>query len=263
MSWTMTRAVIWKEWRESRLKFLALLGAFHLPLIGFIRAAYFLKQPDHDLFAFRLVENQHLYATLFYQSGFAITVGLFLIGFFGASAFAWDYESNRVFFIFERPVNRGSYLWLKWAVYASEAVAAVCVSLFTTQLIVWLFYNADGSPLLAIPIEQLTAVFQASFRGAVWLAALGLAAFAWSFFFGAWFQKWWTALVAGGTVVGLFLALMYFRLYGWILLRFTHEPPVSLDNYAQLQAWPLVALLLSVVAACIAAQWVFRRREIW
>ncbi len=263
MSWSMTRALVWKEWRESRLKFLALLGAFHLPLIGFVRAAYFLKRPEHDLLAFKMAEQHNLYATLFYQSAFAMTIGLFLVAFFGASAFAWDYEGNRVFFIFERPVSRAWFLSVKWTVYAAEALVSACVSLFTTQLFVYFFYNAEGSPVLAISEEQLTGVLQASVRGALWLAALGLGAFAWSFFFGAWFQKWWTALVAGGAAVGVFLALMYFRIYGWMLLRFTHETPVSIDRYAQLQALPLVLLLLAVVAAFAAAQYVFRRREIW
>jgi len=262
MSWMMTRALIWKEWRESRLKFLALLGAFHLPLIGFIRAAHFLKQPNHDLLAFKLAEQHNLYATLFYQSGFAITVGLFLLAFFGASAFAWDYEGNRVFFVCERPVSRGWFLSVKWTVYAIEALVSVCVSLFTTQLFVYFFYNADGSPLLAVSAQELTGVLQASVRGAVWLAALGLSAFALSFFFGASLQKWWTALVAGGAVVGLFLALMYFKIYGWMLLRFTHESPVSVDKYAELQTLPLVLLLLAGVVAYAAAQYVFRRKEI-
>lgn len=262
MSWMMTRALAWKEWRESRLKFLALLGGFHLPLIGFIRVAYFLKQPAHDLLAFKVAEQRHLYATLFYQTAFTFTIGLFLIAFFGASAFAWDYENHRIFFVFERPVRRGWALSVKWVVYAAEAMVSVCISLFTTQLFVFLFYNAEGSPALAISGNQLAGVLQAAVRGAVWLAALGLAAFAWSFFFGALFQKWWTALVAGGTVVGLFLALMYFRIYSWMLLRFTHEMPVSLDAYAVLAAVPLSLLLVASAAAFVAAQYVFGRKEI-
>lgn len=262
MNWRMARALVWKEWRESRLKFLALLGAFHLPLIGFVRAAYFLKRPAHDLLAFKIAEQHNLYATLFYQSAFTITVGLFLVAFFGASAFAWDYEGNRVFFMFERPIKRRWFLAVKWSVYALEALVSLCVSLFSTQILVYLFYNADGSPVLAISGDQLAAVLQASGRGAVWLAALGLFAFAWSFFFGAWFQKWWTALVAGGAVVGLFLALMYFRIYGWMFLSFTHESPVSIDRYAELHAAPLVVLLTAAIAAYAAAQLIFRRKEI-
>jgi hypothetical protein len=55
---------------------------------------------------------------------------------------------------------------------------------------------------------------------------------------------------------------MYLRIYGWMLQRFVHEQPLSLERYAPLQALPIFLLLLAVGVAYGATQYVFSRKEI-
>lgn len=265
MTWSITKALLWKEWRESRLKFLALLLAFHLPLVGFMRFATLLKKPSHDLAALEQMGQKILYATLFYQSAFNLTVGIFLLSFFAGSAFAGEYENNRLFFVLERPIRRRAFLAVKSAVYGLEALVCISASLFTTQLIVYLAYNLDGSPLLAIPPDDLADVTGAGLRGAVWLVVLGLAAFACSFLFGVYFEKWWAGMVAATITIAVLLYLLYFRIYDWMLFSFVHPDGAasrSIDNYARLEVLPLGLMLTAALLIYGAAHYVFERKEI-
>ncbi len=265
MTRSITKALLWKEWRESRLKFLALFLAFHLPLVGFLRFATLLKRPAHDLLAIEQMGHKILYATLFYQSAFNLTVGLFLLGFFAASAFAGEYEGNRLFFILERPVPRAAFLAVKSAVYGLEALVCISVSLLTSQLIVYLAYRMDGSPLLAIPGGDLADVATAGLRGMVWLGALGLVAFTCSFLFAVFFEKWWAGMAAGTITVAVLLYLLYFRIYQWMFFSFTHPSSAaspSIDDYARLEAVPLGLMLTAAFLIYGTAHSVFKRKEI-
>ncbi|RPI23318.1 MAG: hypothetical protein EHM61_20025 [Acidobacteria bacterium] len=265
MNGKMFRALLWKEWRESRLRFLALFCTFHLPLVFFYQAMRMLKGRQHDLFVFQIAAPRNMYATLFYQSAFNMTIGLFLIAFFAASAFSGEYEGNRLFFMFERPVRRGALLAVKWGVYMFEALVAICLSLFTSQLLVYLAYNADGSPVLAIPGEQLAEVLGACLRGAIWLAVLGAGAFGSSFLFAVVFPRWWTGMIAGTITVGTFLLFMYFRIYDWMFWAFTHQPGPAgppIEKYARLEGGPLLWLLVPALLCYAASHHFLKRKEI-
>ncbi len=265
MNWSIIKALLWKEWRESRFKLLALALALHLPLVGYIRLASLLKNPDREAPALKLMAANILNGILFYQSAFNLTVGLFLVSFFAASAFAGEFEGNRLFFVLDRPVRRPLFLAVKSVVYGLEALVCICTSLFTSQLFVYLTYNLEGSSALAIPVENLATGWSAGLRGAIWLGVLGLVAFACSFLFGILFEKGWAGMVAGTVTVAVFLYLLYFTIYDWMLFSFVHPSGAatpSIDNYARLEVLPLGLLLAAALLLYAAAQQAFRRKEI-
>ena len=89
MNRNILKALLWKEWRETRWKWLAFYAAFHIPAIIGTLIFVFNKWLRFDIMVMNnSMAKQYLQSFLLVQSGFVITAGLFLIAFFAAGAVA-------------------------------------------------------------------------------------------------------------------------------------------------------------------------------
>ena len=121
MTKNILKAMLWKEWRETRLKWLAFAVAFHIPLCIAGLVVTFREEARFDLYA--LSDSVTMYPfefALVFQSGFLITAGLFLLAFFAVGSIGAELDNQSMFFLFERPVHRWQLLLFKYVVGAAR-----------------------------------------------------------------------------------------------------------------------------------------------
>src|SRR3954463_8432436 len=125
--------MLWKEWRETRWKWLAFACAFHIPLCIAGLTIGLRESNRFDLYALSdSVAGQVLEVALVAQSGFLITAGLFLLAFFAVGSVGAELDNQSMFFLFERPVKRWHLLLFKYVVGAVQTTTCVGLSLLTT-----------------------------------------------------------------------------------------------------------------------------------
>lgn len=139
MTRAMRRALVWKEWRETRWRWLAFVLAFHLPALIGTFVVLFNERVRFDL----AVSTDQMAVTalnlaLIVQSGFVLSAGLFLLAFFASAAVAPEIASHEMFFLFERPIRRREILRLKFLVGLIQAILCVGFSILTTLALVYL-----------------------------------------------------------------------------------------------------------------------------
>ena len=265
MTKSIMKAMLWKEWRETRLKWLAFACAFHIPLFIAGLVVTFREEARFDLYA--LSDSVVVYAfefALVFQSGFLITAGLFLLAFFAVGSIGAELDNQSMFFLFERPVHRWQVLLFKYAVGALQTVTCVGLSLLTTLTAVYLVVAAAATNVsLAGAWDSFALVVANGARGAVWTTVIALMVYSGTFLFSVWFEKWWIAVIAGA--VSLVLMFYYFgeRLFEWIIERATRntDGSVNLELYGQLAFGPIFAMLLISAGLYFASQYVFARKE--
>src|SRR5438874_5996168 len=125
--------MLWKEWCETRWKWLAFALAFHIPL-GIAGLALALRESVRfDLYAMSdAFAAQVLEVALVLQSGFLITAGLFLLAFFAVGSVGAELDNRSIFFLFERPVRRWQLLLFKYVVGAVQPTTCVRPSILPT-----------------------------------------------------------------------------------------------------------------------------------
>jgi len=252
------KALFWKEWRETRGRWLALLLAFHIPLaVGLLLA---LTQPANDPSAgVEAVAAHRVVVALFYQTAYSFTVGLFLIAFFAAGSFAGELERRQMYFTLDRPIRRAWLLAVKFGLGAAQSVIAVGASLVSTVTVSYAYAGGD------VAGASFSDALAASARGATWLALMALLVFSATFTLTVFFGKWWSGVVAGALALVTLLYFMYFRIYGWILYDLVHpavHSPPYLGAYAAWQAAPLMVMALLAGLFYAAAWWLFERKEL-
>jgi ABC-type transport system involved in multi-copper enzyme maturation permease subunit len=261
----MLKAMLWKEWRETRWKWLAFALAFHIPL-GIAGLVVALRESARfDLYALSdAVAAQVLEFTLVLQSGFLITAGLFLLAFFAVGSVGAELDNRSMFFLFERPVKRWQVLLFKYAVGAVQTTACVGLSILTTLAVVYFVMAAAATNVtLAGSWHSFVMVASNGARGAVWTTVIALMVYSATFLFSVWFEKWWIAVIAGA--ISLVLMFYYFGgdLFDWVINRATVAPraAVTLEFYGRLDPWPILVMLLVSTGLFFASQYVFARKE--
>lgn len=269
MTKSIMKAMLWKEWRETRWKWLAFGFAFHIPL--FIAALTFSLQPEarFDLYALSdAVAAQVLEFALVAQSGFLITAGLFLLAFFAVGSIGAELDNRSMFFLFERPVRRWQVLLFKYAVGALQTMTCVGLSLLSTLTFVYLLMAASASNVtLAGSWDAFMLIVSNGVRGTVWTTVIALMVYSATFLFSVWFEKWWIAVIAGA--VSLVLMFYYFgsNLIDWVISRAARtsdgvgDGGINLEFYSQLEPMPILAMLLVSAGLYLASQYVFARKE--
>jgi ABC-type transport system involved in multi-copper enzyme maturation permease subunit len=266
MNGPVVKALMWKEWRETRWKWLAFAFAFHLPL--FIAGLIFsLKESARfDLYAMSDAIAAHvLEGALVFQSGFLITAGLFLLAFFAVGSVGAELDNRSIFFLFERPVRRGHVLLLKYAVGAVQTMTCVGLSILTTITCTYLVAAAVASNVtLSGSWDAYATVIANGLRGTLWTMVIGLMVYSATFLFSVLFEKWWMAVIAGA--VSLIAMFYYFgeHLIEWVISRATRNPQgdgVNLEFYSRLDPVPIVIMLGVSAALYAASQYVFARKE--
>ena len=264
MTKSILKAMLWKEWRETRWKWLAFACAFHIPLIIAGLVVTFRPEARFDLYA--LSNPVTLYAfefALVFQSGFLITAGLFLLSFFAVGSIGAELDNQSMFFLFERPVHRWQVLLFKYVVGAVQTTTCVGLSLLTTLTAVYLVIAAVATNVsLAGAWDPFALVVANGVRGAVWTTVIALMVYSGTFLFSVWFEKWWIAVIAGA--VSLVLMFYFFgqSIIDWVISKAKPDgDEIHLEFYGQLEPLPILAMLMIAAGLYFASQYVFARKE--
>jgi ABC-type transport system involved in multi-copper enzyme maturation permease subunit len=261
---SILKAMLWKEWRETRLKWLAFACAFHIPLFIAGMVVAFREEARFDLYA--LSDPVVAYAfefALVFQSGFLITAGLFLLAFFAVGSIGAELDNQSMFFLFERPVHRWQLLLFKYVVGAVQTTTCVGLSLLTTLTAVYLVTAAAATNVsLGGAWDSFALVVANGARGAVWTTVIALMVYSGTFLFSVWFEKWWIAVIAGA--VSLMLMFYYFggNLIDWVISKAAPgSDNINLELYGRLEPLPILAMLMISAGLYLASQYVFSRKE--
>ncbi|HWS53742.1 MAG TPA: hypothetical protein VN228_06440 [Pyrinomonadaceae bacterium] len=265
MTRAILKALLWKEWRETRWKWLAFAFAFHIPL-GIAGLSFWLQETARfDLYAMSdAIASSVLEVALVAQSVFLITAGLFLLAFFAVGSVGAELDNRSIFFLFERPIKRGHLLLLKYAVGAVQTMTCVGLSILTTITVTYLVVAAAATNVtLAGSWGAYADVISNGLRGCVWTMIIGLMIYSATFLFSVLFEKWWIAVIAGAiSLVGMFY---YFggNLFDIIISAATRskDGDVDLSLYGRLDPVPIVIMLSVSAALYLASQYVFARKE--
>ena len=265
MTREMLKALLWKEWRETRWKWLAFAFAFHLPLAvaGLVFALR--ESARFDLYAMSDAIATHvLEAALVFQSGFLITAGLFLLAFFAVGSVGAELDNRSIFFLFERPVRRGHVLLIKYLLGAVQTMTCVGLSILSSLTFVYAVIVAGSTHVtLEGSWGAFTNVVANATRGTVWTMVIGLMVYSATFLFSVLFEKWWIAVIAGAvSLLGMFY---YFgaNLFDMIISAATRngEGEIDLSLYGRLDPVPILVMLVVSTGLYFAAQYVFARKE--
>ena len=264
MTREILKAMLWKEWRETRWKWLAFACAFHIPLCIAVLVFTFREEARFDLYALSdAVTAQGFEIALVIQSVFLITAGLFLLAFFAVGSIGAELDNQSIFFLFERPVERWHVLLFKYAVGAVQTTTCVGLSILTTLTVVYLAMAAAASNVtLAGAWGAFALVASNGLRGTVWTMVISLMVYSATFLFSVWFEKWWIAVIAGAVSLVLMFYAFGENLFDWIISRATRNTEgVNLELYGQLEAAPILGMLLIASGLYFASQYVFARKE--
>lgn len=266
MTGAMLKAMLWKEWRETRLKWLAFALAFHIPLAI---AGLFLALQESVRFDVLVMTDGYaayvLAGALVLQSGFLITAGLFLLSFFAVGSVGAELDNRSIFFLFDRPVRRWQVLLFKFVVGAVQTTTCVGLSILTTVTLVYVALAAMSSGVtLDGSWTGFINVISNAMRGTVWTMAIALMVYSATFLFSVLFEKWWIAVIAGAVS----LVLMFYNLGGkffeWVISSATSKPSseeLNLEVYGRLDPVPLLVMLVVATGFYFASQYVFERKE--
>ncbi|MBC7932879.1 MAG: hypothetical protein H7Z38_20140 [Rubrivivax sp.] len=265
MTKEMLKAMLWKEWRETRWKWLAFAFAFHIPLAIAGLTMALQESARFDLHALsNAVAAQALEIALVAQSVFLITAGLFLLAFFAVGSVGSELDNHSIFFLFERPVRRGHVLLLKYLLGAVQTMTCVGLSILSTLAFVYAVMVAVSTHVtLEGSWDAFTNVVANGTRGTVWTMVIGLMVYSATFLFSVLFEKWWIAVIAGAvSLIGMFY---YFgeNFFDLIISAATRDKggDINLDLYGRLDPVPIVVMLMVSTGLYFAAQYVFARKE--
>jgi ABC-type transport system involved in multi-copper enzyme maturation permease subunit len=261
---SIMKAMLWKEWRETRWKWLAFAAAYHIPLCIAGLVVALRESARFDLYALSdPVAAQAFEFALVFQSGFLITAGLFLLSFFAVGSIGAELDNQSMFFLFERPVRRWQVLLFKYAVGAVQMTTCVGVSILTTLLAVYLVTAAAATNVtLGGAWGAFALVASNGARGAVWTTVISLMVYSATFLFSVWFEKWWIAVIAGAVSLVLMFYYLGGHLLDWVINRATlKNDTVNLELYGQLEFAPIFGMLLVASGLYLASQYVFARKE--
>lgn len=266
MTREILKAMLWKEWRETRWKWLAFALAFHIPLaiaglfLAFEEAVRFDVQVMTDGFA-----PYTLAGALVFQSVFLITAGLFLLSFFAVGSVGAELDNHSIFFIFDRPVRRWQVLLFKFVVGAVQTTTCVGLSILTTVTIVYFalagmatYVTLDGS------WAGFIGVMSNAMRGTVWTMAIALMVYSGTFLFSVLFEKWWIAVIAGAVSLVLMFYSLGDKFFEWVISSATSTQgsgEFNLEVYGQLSLVPILIMLVVTAGFYFASQYVFERKE--
>ena len=269
MTSNILKAMLWKEWRETRWKWLAFAAAFHIPLVIATLVVTFRESARFDLYALSDPVAQQVFAfAIVFQSGFLITAGLFLLAFFAVGSIGAELDNQSMFFIFERPVKRWHVLLFKYAVGAIQTTICVGLSILSTLTVVYLATAAFASNVsLAGSWDSFMLVASNALRGTVWTVVVSLMVYSATFLFSVWFEKWWIAVIAGAVSLVLMFIYLGSYLIDWVVSRAMRNTPngegegINLELYGQLEFAPIFGMLLVAAGLYFASQYVFARKE--
>lgn len=200
----MIRAIIWKEWREHRAKYLAYWLAFNAPIllvalaVGISAAA---RTPFADLSDSTVLK--YLPLTLG-EPLLLATAFLLVTGFLAVGAFRHEIEDSSLFFVFEQPLSRHRYVAMKVLIGAIHVALAACFAILFATAAAYAMMLLSGRVTWAGSASAFYAVFAASARAVVWCSLISLIVFTGSALVSAVAPRWWMA-AAGSVGIAILL----------------------------------------------------------
>jgi hypothetical protein len=279
----MIRAILWKEWREHRAKYLAYWVVLNAPilLVAFaVAVSTAARTPFADLSNSTVLKYLPLALAepLLLSTAFLTVTGLLAV-----ATFYPELEDRSVFFVYEQPVPRTRYVAIKVLIGGFHVA---CATFFATVFAAVAAYGillASGKVTVAGSSEALRVVMAASLRGAMWCALISLVAFTLSALVSAVAPRAWLAAV-GSVAVTILLIVVGHNYFDYtsdipdgesasVNMGFssgssqwlTVSRPMTLPEVAGFAHWrtkPFWFAVLLAIVLCFAIAQVYRRKEL-
>jgi ABC-type transport system involved in multi-copper enzyme maturation permease subunit len=279
----MIGAIIWKEWREHRAKYIAYWLALNAPIlmvalaVGIIKAA---RTPFADLSDSTVLKYLPLALG---EPMLLATAFLLVTGFLAVATFSPEIEDRSLFFVYEQPLSRQRYVAMKLLHGGFHVVLAACFATLFATAAGYSMMLLSGKVTWAGSSGAFYALLAASARAAVWCSLMSLIVFTGSALVSAVAPRWWMTAAGSVLVVVLLIAAAgdFFSFTAdmaqaesisigmgfstgssqWVTVsRAWH--PAEVNSFGHWRALPLsVAALLSAVFCAAIAQ-IYARKEL-
>jgi len=203
----MIHAIMWKEWREHRAKYLAYWLALNAPIlilalaVGISTAA---RTPFADLSDSTVLK--YLPLTLG-EPMLVATLFLLVTGFLAVATFSPEIEDGSLFFVYEQPLSRKRYVAMKLLIGGIHVVLAACFATLFATAAAYAMMLLGGKVTWAGSATAFNAVLAASARAAVWCSLISLIVFTGSALVSALAPRWWIA-AAGSVGIAVLLVIL-------------------------------------------------------
>jgi len=203
----MIHAIMWKEWREHRAKYLAYWLALNAPIlilalaVGISTAA---RTPFADLSVSTVLKYLPLSLV---ESLLLATLFLLVTGFLAVATFSPEIEDGSLFFVYEQPLSRKRYVAMKLLIGGIHVVLAACFATLFATAAAYAMMLLGGKVTWAGSATAFNAVLAASARAAVWCSLISLIVFTGSALVSALAPRWWIA-AAGSVGIAVLLVIL-------------------------------------------------------
>jgi ABC-type transport system involved in multi-copper enzyme maturation permease subunit len=194
----MIRAIIWKEWREHRAKYIAYWLVINAPMlllalaVGISAAA---RTPFADLSDSTILK----YLPLALGEPLLLATAFLLVtGYLAVATFSPEVEDGSLHFVYEQPVSRQRYVAMKLLIGGFHVALAACFATLFAMAAAYAMMLIGGKVTVAGSAGAFHAVLAASARAAVWCSLISLIVFTGSALVSALAPRWW--LAAAGSV---------------------------------------------------------------
>ena len=203
----MIHAIMWKEWREHRAKYLAYWLALNAPIlilalaVGISTAA---RTPFADLSDSTVLKYLPLSLV---ESLLLATLFLLVTGFLAVATFSPEIEDGSLFFVYEQPLSRKRYVAMKLLIGGIHVVLAACFATLFATAAAYAMMLLGGKVTWAGSATAFNAVLAASARAAVWCSLISLIVFTGSALVSALAPRGWIA-AAGSVGIAVLLVIL-------------------------------------------------------
>lgn len=278
----MIRALIWKEWREHRARYLFYWLTLNTPIL-LVAIALAVSSGARTPFADLSDATVLKYLPLALGAPLmAATLFLLATGYLAVATFTPEIENRTLLFVSEQPLSRRKYVAVKLLAGGAHVVLAVCFASLFATLAAYGMMLVSGKITPAGSAAAFQAVWAASARAAVWSSLISLMIFSASALASALVPRWWLA-----AVISVALAVIFF-IYGFDFFSFTADignetmsismglssgsfqwvtvsRPMHLSEVATFAHWralPLLVATFATAAFSLVIAQVYARKEV-
>jgi ABC-type transport system involved in multi-copper enzyme maturation permease subunit len=279
----MIGAIIWKEWREHRGKYIAYWLALNAPIL-LVALATGISATARTPFADLSDSTVLKYLPLALGEPLMLaTVFLLVTGCLAVATFSPEIEDGSLFFVYEQPLSRTRYVAMKLLIGGFHVALAACFATLFATAAAYAMMLLGGKVTWAGSAGAFQAVLAASARAAVWCSLISLIVFTGSALVSALSPRWWLAAAGSVGLAVLLVAVAgdFFSFTAdiangdpmsigmgfstgnaqWVTVsRALHLSEVN--SFAHWRALPLlVAVLLTAVFSAVVPQ-IYARKEL-
>ena len=236
----MIRAIVWKEWRENRWKYITLWLVFNAPILLLALALALIpgaRMPFADLTNRTIMK----YLPLALGESYLVATGFLLATALVAIATFLPDVTEKVFFLFEQPLSRRQYVGAKLLNGWVHVALAVCCAILLAPAAVYAMMLIGGRVTLSGTGAVFVAIFGAAARALAWCSLVSLIVFTGSALIAVLVRRWWLAFTC---------SLVFLVLFGRFVLG--KSPFFSGDDFFNMIAGDKT---MSVSANCCNGAW--------